>query len=231
MFLMYMLLSSLINVPAKLWFHDKRIEFPIRLIWGILLTNLHTAWVHIVISKPSAKSFWQRIPGWREWIEILPAASLDIILPSITYHLLRASLARVYVSYFSDATGDQGSTAYLEIVFMLPRAVAYATSVITRAIYIRVAASMLPSEDEPLVPFDRSFGGQARTSQTYSLSIRNAGAVKAPSWNRYAKIIWDTLGLEFFCLLGSIIVLSAELYSWTPCTLLGLLHLAFPDAS
>jgi hypothetical protein len=58
MFLVYMLLSSLINVPAKLWFHDKRIEFPVRVIWGILLTNLHTAWVHIVISKPSTKSFW-----------------------------------------------------------------------------------------------------------------------------------------------------------------------------
>ncbi|KAJ5613142.1 hypothetical protein N7510_006336 [Penicillium lagena] len=231
MFLVYMLLSSLINVPAKLWLHDKRIEFSVRIMWGLLLTNLHTAWVHIVISKPSKKSFWQRIPGWREWIEILPAASLDIILPSLVYHLLKTPLALLHDSLFSDATGDKDIKAYIEIVFMLPLALAYATSLITRAIYIRVAASILPSEDEPLVPFDRSFGGQARNSQTYSLSIKNARAGKAQSWNRYVNTVWGTLGAELICLGVSSLILSAELVFWTPCTVMGLIKLAFADAS
>ncbi|KAJ5826232.1 hypothetical protein N7474_003370 [Penicillium riverlandense] len=231
MFLVYMLLSSLINLPAKLWFHDERIEFPVRIIWGILLTNLHTAWVHVVISKPSTKPSWQRILGWREWIEILPAASLDIILPSLVYHLVKIPLELVYDSHFFGTIGDMESTDYIQIVSMLPLALAYLTSLATQAIYIRVAASMLPSEDEPLVPFDRSFGGQARNSQTYSLRIKDARTGKAQNSIRYLNMVWGTLGREVICLAGAVIALAAELVFWSPCTVVGLAHLAFAQAS
>jgi hypothetical protein len=223
-----MLLSSVVNVPVNLWYQDQQIEFPVRIIWGILLTNLHTAWVHIVISKPSPKSSWQRIPGWREWIEIIPAASLDIILPPCVYYVVKTLLALARDCFF-DASGDEGSISYMYAIFMLPIALAYATSLVTRAVYIRVAASMLPSEDEPLVPFDRSFGGRAGTSQAYSLVLQDAKAGTVQSWNRYRRIVWGVLGYEWLCGVVFAIILSAELYFWAPCTILDLILLAFAD--
>lgn len=145
-FLVYIFVTVLIVIPARPIFAEEDPTFVSnfsRLFFEFLLTNLHTAWVRAVISKPSKKSIWQRLPDWREWIAITPAASLDIVLPKSVYHL--ANRFRVSMGYrvFGELSSSQeklGNIAFLAIAIVFE----YMASIFTRKMYIRVAASMLP---------------------------------------------------------------------------------------
>src|SRR5699024_10500122 len=44
---------------------------------GVLLAPLQLAWVHAVISEPSPKRWYQRIPSYKTWTKIVPAAVFE----------------------------------------------------------------------------------------------------------------------------------------------------------
>jgi hypothetical protein len=237
-FMVYMLMTVVIMVPAKSNYTGE-VTFPVliisRLFLGLTLTNLHTAWVHTVISKPTKKSIWQKIPGWRKWLEILPVASLDIVLPNCVYYLAKALLVSFRGVVFA-SLGDQdyenipsalttcGSVAFVTI----PIVSKYLVSLFTRVLYVRVAASMLPDNDQSIVPFDRSFGGRAN-NETHRLSILDAfRTMKVQNWYRYLKIVWEVLMYEISWLCPFIIVIAMELYYWAPDTAIDLLVLLVP---
>lgn len=146
-FLVYIFVTVLIVIPARPIFAENgpNLFVPIfsRLFFEFLLTNLHTAWVRAVILKPSKKSIWKRLPDWRECMAIIPAASPDIVLPNSVYHL--TNRFRVSMSYqvFGELSSSQEklrNIAFLAISVVFE----YLASIFTRAMYIRVAASMLP---------------------------------------------------------------------------------------
>lgn len=77
-----------------------------------------------------------------------------------------------------------GNIAFLTI----PIVSEYLASIFTGALYVRVAASMLPDNDQSVVLFDRSFGVQAK-NETHCLSIPDAfGTMKVQNWYRFLKI-------------------------------------------
>ena len=89
--------------------------------------------------------------------------------------------------------------------------------------YVRVAASMLPENEQTVVPFDRSFGGRAKNG-TRCLSILDAfRTMKVQNWYRYLKNGWEVLIREYVWVCFSIIVIAMELYLWAPCTAVDLL--------
>ena len=213
-FAVYMILAIPMAALATRLVANERLNFPTqtltKMIVGLLLTNLHMAWVHAVISKTNKKSFWQRIPGRREWIEIIPAASLDLASPNFVYYLAKKILA------FS---------AFESFIF-IPVALQLLTSILTRAIFIRVAASMLPDDDEPVILFDYSFGGRARNNETYCLSILDAmNTMRMQDWNCYRKIVREVLQYEISFVFLFIIAIALEFYFEKPCTAGDLLEL------
>lgn len=214
-FLVYILLTGLIMILARPIFaeegHNLFVCIFSRLFFGLLLTNLHTAWVHTVISKPSKKSIWQRVPGWREWIEIIPAASLDIVLPNCVHHLTKRFGVSIGYPAFGELPSTQetlGSVVFLAVPVILE----YLTSIFTRAIYIRVAASMLPDDDESVIPFDRSFGGRARNNETYCLTIIDAfRTMPLQNWYRYLKIVWEVVCYEYIGILLFAVAIAMQM--------------------
>lgn len=237
-FMVYMLLTVVIMALAKSNYTEEA-TFPVfiiyRLVLGLSLTNLNTAWVHAVISKPTKKSIWERIPGWRQWLKILPVASLDIVLPSCVYHLVKALLVS-YRGVLFAALGNQadenipsaletwGKTTFRAI----PVVSEFLISLFTQVLYVRVAASMLPDNDQPIVPFDRSFGGRAN-NETRCLSILDAFiTMKMQNLYRYLKIVWEVCMYEVAWLCPFIIVIIIELYYWAPGTVIDLLVLLVP---
>ncbi|KAJ5926563.1 hypothetical protein N7516_008336 [Penicillium verrucosum] len=216
-FLIYNLVTVLITILARPIFaegHNLFVTMFFRLSFGLLLTNLHTAWVHAVISKPSKKSMWQRLPGWREWIAIIPAASLDIVLPHCVYHLTKRFGVSIGYQAFGEAHFSQenlGSLAFLIIAVVFE----YFASIFTRATYIRVAASMLPNDDESVVPFDRSFGGRVGNNETHCLTIIDAFRTMALlNWYRYLKIVWEVLYYEHIGIVFSGIAIAIQTTFW-----------------
>lgn len=127
----------------------------------ITVANLRVGWIHIVISEPSTKSLWSRLPAWRKTtMKIAPAAAIRSVASQLATFipLLIASGTNMidspsYISPTVFVSGGLGLTALYLVLYVLIQMPAEVT-------FIRVAASMLPEDDEAIVPFDRSFGGK-----------------------------------------------------------------------
>lgn len=132
-----------------------------------LLANLHMAWVHIVISEPSAKRWYQRIPSVKTWPKIAPAVALWAtsnqivsILPLLVCGSF-GSLKHMNDPSYEPGKKDLyavGAQTFMGMFIML--ALFVLLQIPATVTVVRVAASMLPEEDETIVPFDRTFGGR-----------------------------------------------------------------------
>ena len=235
-FAIYMILAISITALATRFVANESLNFPAliltKLFVGLLLTNLHMAWVHAIISKPNNKSLCQRIPGWREWIGIMPAASVDLASPKCVYYLTHKLLA-ILPENFLPVVDNQIHqelhsvlSTFKTFAIYMPVALEFLTSILTRAIYIRVAASMLPDDDESIIPFDPSFGGRARNNETLCLSILDAiKTMRLQNWHHYRRIVREVLQYEFSFAFLFIIAIALEFYFEEPCTLGDLLEL------
>ncbi|CRG83513.1 hypothetical protein PISL3812_00865 [Talaromyces islandicus] len=126
----------------------------------IIVSNLRVGWIHAVISEPSTKSLWSRVPAWRKTtMKIAPAAAIRSVASQLATFipLLIASGTGLMTGptdiaptvFVSSGLGLSALYLVLYVLIQMPAEVTF----------IRVAASMLPEDDEAIVPFDRSFGG------------------------------------------------------------------------
>lgn len=174
------------------------------LLIGLGLNNLHLAWIHSVTSKPNkSKSLRQRIPSLQSWIKTAPAASLDIVLPSLINYLA----GRIMPSYLF---------AY-SVAFPILFVPGLLVSVITEAIYIRVAMTTLPEDAEPILC---SNGFRSRLSKDdggYSLNVLHAfQGIESQNWYRYLKVMGEVMlheELQLGLFLLAIIVLDHSTFA------------------
>ena len=141
----------------------------VAILTTIALCRLQMTWTHIVISAPSTKRWWRRFPSVK--------AGKNIIIPTAIYAV--AVQAAIYVpgALFITAHetlrnpaayGDNPATlqkiALGEIFLTILIAIGIVVLVVIPADVSlkRVQASMLPEEDETIVPFDRTFAGKVK---------------------------------------------------------------------
>lgn len=175
----------------------------ITIVAETLLANWEMTWYHIVISEPSPKKWWKRVPSIRgNWIKMAPAVALRATASQISLIfplLLGTSFGTL--SEMKDPQSHQGDVVASPWTILVSSLV---TMVTAAALFIlleipatvtavRVAASMLPEEDETIVPFDRSFGG--KTTPTIVGGQGKVGIVEAwrsfewPSRIRLLKLV------------------------------------------
>ena len=136
------------------------------IVVSVVLARLHMTWTHIVISNPSEKSWYRRIHSGSAIRNIIvptavsAIAQLSLCLPA--FMLSMAGDMSQRPSDFGIAKNDARKFAWFQVA-----AAAIAFIVIIVLVVIpadvtlkRVQASMLPEEDEAIVPFDRTFGGK-----------------------------------------------------------------------
>ncbi|EXJ67626.1 uncharacterized protein A1O5_08972 [Cladophialophora psammophila CBS 110553] len=185
------------------------------------LATWHMAWVHIVISEPSEKRWYKRIPSIRTWPKIAPAVALWAtthqvvsILPMLVCGSF-GSLKHMDNPHYQPgrkdlyAVGGQGFLGFSLMValFVLLQIPATVT-------LVRVAASMLPEEDETIVPFDRTFGG--KTTPAIIGGQGKIGLVEAwrsfpwASRKRLLRLMVKVTLIFLACWLLATIVLVAE---------------------
>ena len=141
----------------------------VAILTTIALCRLQMTWTHIVISAPSTKRWWRRFPSVK--------AGKNIIIPTAIYAV--AVQAAIYVpgALFITAHetlrnpaayGDNPATlqkiALGEMFLTILIAIGIVVLVVIPADVSlkRVQASMLPEEDETIVPFDRTFAGKVK---------------------------------------------------------------------
>jgi len=194
-----------------------------------LLSTLHMTWVHIVISEPSEKKWHQRIPSFRTWPKIAPAVALwatanqlVAVLPMLvtgTFGPMKHIHNPEYEPGKKDlyAFGAQGVFGVLLMLalFLLLQIPASVT-------LVRVAASMLPEEDETIVPFDRTFGG--KTTPAIVGGQGKIGIVEA--WRSFT---WASR-MRLVRLMAKVAVIAISCWILATVVLVAEAHLLFGDS-
>lgn len=200
-------------------------QFFVQFFISMLLATWQMAWVHIVISEPSPKRFYQRIPSYRKWIRIAPAVATETAL---TYAAFLMPMAIAQLAGWTQVTEDPNrpdQTARKELIRFLtisalPAILALAVSVPARVIFIRVAASMLPEEDESIVPFDRSFGGKVQPEIVGgSGKIGLMEAWNSFDWNsrvRFVKVVVKTAMIQAALLIVGMSLIAGTMLGLGP---------------
>ena len=174
----------------------------------VALTRLYLLWTHVIISEPSAKTLWQRLPDRR--------TTRKIALPTLAWSLVQAAtggipaiaLHRQFLPALAGYMGPpEARTAGLcavvlkgLLVLALGLVMLVAVWFPTEVAFTRCQAALLPADDTPIVPFDRTFGGLVRSeSDGGSGRLRMRDAWKSfdrPARVRLARVYAKTLALH-----------------------------------
>ncbi|GIK07792.1 hypothetical protein Aspvir_003461 [Aspergillus viridinutans] len=148
----------------------------IRFIASMLFATWQMAWVHLVIAEKSPRSSYRRMLGLRHWPRIAPAAALYNFLMCAAFSLPMAS------------AGPAGWTAMIAV-----------TNGGYKELLRVLAINALPTDD-PIVPFDRHFGGKVKpeiVGGSGKLSLRDAWTTfDWPARTRFVKVLLKALVIE-----------------------------------
>lgn len=133
----------------------------------LVLARWEMTWIHIVISEPTQQRWWKRALPLKSWVKIAPAVAIKSVASQISeimpvmVGLSFGTFKRMSNPKF-EPSRDELDAACAQSLFVIILAIAMTVLVQLPAtvILVRVAASMLPEENETVVPFDRSFGGK-----------------------------------------------------------------------
>jgi hypothetical protein len=211
------MLSAIIHVPSSSFIG----QFFVQSLVGVLLSGLQMTWVWIVITEPSPKRFYQRIPSYRTWIKVAPAALLENALTAAAFFLPMA--VAQFAGAFNITPGNNNTLTDMcrwLAVTTIPAILAFLVTVPARVIFIRVAASMLPEDQETIVPFDRSFGGKVQPAIVGgSGKIGLLDAWKTFDWAsrvRFVKVILKTFAMEVAVGALAVLVLGGQMFYMMP---------------
>ncbi|MCJ1408817.1 hypothetical protein MMC19_002893 [Ptychographa xylographoides] len=220
-YVIYHLLTSVLTsfAPNSSSYHSI-----VTIATSTILCRLNATWTHVVISEPSTKRFYQRIPARAAFRKLAGPTFIVATLKQI----LIVCLGELYLGLGLQAfLADPSKLAALpesQQLAVLAKALAFFLLVIVNVVFIiipahvalkRVQASLLPEEDESIVPFDRTFNGRVVPEilgGTGHMSLR--GAWKSFDWNGrvrlfkvYAKVGAMEMGLNMllvFVVLGEL---------------------------
>ncbi|KAL1801642.1 hypothetical protein ACET3X_001984 [Alternaria dauci] len=136
-------------------------------ITGAILANVHAAWTHKVVAMPTNASFWQRIPSKAHWKTLAVPAALKAVMPLVSVYLT----AGVFTLLQLHNVGSEGHSIVTcaQKIGLIARFLAVIVFAVTCTLFlclpamvtlVRIEASLLPEDQDTIVPFDRTFGGK-----------------------------------------------------------------------
>ncbi|KAI2777357.1 hypothetical protein F4815DRAFT_495423 [Daldinia loculata] len=165
-------------------------------ISAVALVQVYTAWTHIVISTPSSKTFWQRLPPFKKAFQAtaLPvvmfffAKELSTFVPKMLAYGMSMNLPNPKQPGVIPE-GDKNDIWKAVLVLLLALVMNIFLVIPTQVILTRVQASLLPDEDDTIVPFDRSFQGKVEPA-----IVGGKGFVTIKdAWQSFPRASWIRL--------------------------------------
>lgn len=157
---------------------------------------MYTAWTHIVISAPSSKTFWQRLPPFKKAFHAtaLPtcmyflAAELSTYVPRMLAYAMSMNLPDPKKPGVIPQ-GDANDVWKAVILLLVSLTLHIFLVIPTQVVLTRVQASLLPDEDDTIIPFDRSFGGKVEPA-----IVGGKGFVTIKdAWQSFSRASWVRL--------------------------------------
>lgn len=175
-------------------------RFFIFLIAGLSTVQLSAVWTHIVISMPSDRSFWRRLPPFVKTFKATWLPTTAYCIATEVTHLLPRLLVRAFGYSQWDIRNPTSVPNYTHHALwqsFLVVLVAIAGTVLliipAHVILCRVQASFLPPDEDTIVPFDRSFGGVVEpavvTGKGYVDFVTAWKTFNRASWIRLYKMM------------------------------------------
>ncbi|GFN15282.1 polysaccharide lyase-domain-containing protein [Aspergillus tubingensis] len=204
-----LLMPAFIPIPI----HMTLASFLANFMGRMFLATWQMAWVHVVIADKSPFVGYRRMLGYQNWKRIAPVAVLHSAVMSVISSLnLAVSRAVGWVILgFLGEKGSSGGKGEGGIGVVLLFMFFFSLTVPVNAIFTRVAASMLPEGLDPIVPFDRQFGGKVKMgSGNARLGIVDAWRTFERSARvRYFKVIFQAIAIEIVLgVVGGLLVLG-----------------------
>jgi hypothetical protein len=182
---------------------------------AVLLCGLRMGWTHIVMSEPSPKSWFRRVPSWKLWKKVALPTAILTICEQVTIALpiglgFALGLDRLNdAQHWADLNPSDRKLVVLKVFAVALIAIFSAVAIVVPATVslTRVHASLLPDEDESIVPFDRSFGGRVVPAIVGGSGIIGIlDAWKTFDWNSrvrllklYSKVFIMQVAVAFVC--------------------------------
>lgn len=192
----------------------------------LVLVQLYTAWVHIVITPNDVRPFWGRLPPFKKTFEatVIPIAILGAAeLITVASIFITAALLRLPLwdpSRPNEVPTYNGSDAWKSLIvgivsLVLTLGLVYPAHVVL----VRVQASLLPPDEDAILPFDRSFGGTIEpaviSGKGYATWTNALKTFPRASWIRLYKLMAKAFAVSFlvyfflFGLFGGLFVVLA----------------------
>lgn len=192
--------------------------------FGVLLASLatvqlSTAWTHIVISAPSERPWHKRLPPLRKTFEAtcLPVSMYWAATTVVSF------VPRVLAGWMGLNQWDPSSpmmvpeygsdSIWKSILVVLTVLIGTIFLIIpAQVVLVRVQASLLPPDEDAIVPFDRSFSGKLEPAIVGGkgyVTVKDAWTTfSRASWIRLVKLLGKILAVTFavYALMMAIVV-------------------------
>jgi hypothetical protein len=171
-------------------------KFIVAPLVGIAVAQPYAAWTHIIISAPSSKYFWQRLPSFKRAFQAtaLPialnvfAAEVATVVPGLLAGLLNMNMWDPNEP--TTLPQHDRDDAWKGVLVLLAGLALHVFLVIpSQVVLVRVQASFLPEEDDTIVPFDRSFGGKVEPAIVGGKGYINM----VDAWKSFSRASWVRL--------------------------------------
>ncbi|CBY00515.1 hypothetical protein IAQ61_011438 [Plenodomus lingam] len=142
-------------------------EILIAALAGAVVANVHAVWTHKIVSMPTEKTIWQRIPSKAHWKTLALPAAIKAAMPYISLYLVGGfgymlNLHKLESENLAEYKCAQWTSLIVRLGATLIFAVFCTLFLCLPAIVtlVRIEASILPEDQDTIVPFDRTFGGK-----------------------------------------------------------------------
>ncbi|KAK3318659.1 ubiquitin carrier protein [Apodospora peruviana] len=193
------------------------------LVASLALVQLSTVWVHVVISAPNPRPFYCRLPPLRKtfeatcfpvlinWAAVSASASVPILIAKALGLEIWNPRQPNEVPKYGGQDGWKVLVMWLVAVSLHVLLVVPSTVVL-----VRVQASLLPQEDETVVPFDSSFQGRVGPAVVDGKGFVTARDALATfgrsSWIRLVKLYIKTWAVGVAAYFVVALVLLPEMW-------------------
>ncbi|EMR71124.1 putative ubiquitin conjugating protein [Eutypa lata UCREL1] len=179
----------------------------------LAIVQFSTLWLHTVISASSgSKSFWQRLPAFRAAFRAtaIPtiAADLAVVLCDAVGKMMYGSMGILDVPNFmlfgspttTGAPRPSGSVVQALSVIFVQLLLSLLITIPANVVLFRCQASLLPEDEDTIVPFDRTFQLESVRAKGQASMVEAFKSFSYAAWKRivmlYAKVIAITIVSE-----------------------------------
>jgi glycosyltransferase involved in cell wall biosynthesis len=132
------------------------------IVAGLVFCSWLAAWVHIVITQHTLRIWYRRLPPFLHtfhatWRPLVLLPLVNVLVRRTVVVLLKRSLG-LYEGYESDAGTFTSRNMLLTLIWLVVQGMDLLIILPLEVAVVRIQASLLPEDEEPIIPFDRSFG-------------------------------------------------------------------------